>query len=76
MDKKGEISIYQSEKGTELDVKLFEDTVWLSQAQMAMLFGKDRNTVSEHIQTIFKEEELEENSVTRKFRATASDGKT
>ncbi|KZX16118.1 virulence RhuM family protein [Methanobrevibacter curvatus] len=50
-------------------------TMWASQKTMAELFQKDRNTISEHIQNIFKTGELDENSVTRKFRLTASDGK-
>lgn len=60
----------------EVEVKLQDETVWLSQAQMALLFDKDRNTISEHIQNIFNEGELEKIPVTRKFRATATDGKS
>lgn len=52
------------------------DTIWASQAQMAELFGKDRDTIAEHIQNIFKSGELIEEAVTRKFPVTASDGKT
>lgn len=75
--KKGEIVIYRGGKdGPTLDVKLLEDTVWLTQDQMAKLFGKDKRTVSEHIRNVFKEKELEENSVVRNFRITARDGKT
>ncbi len=72
---KGEIIIYKEKGGPEIKVSLVDDTVWLSQAEMAELFGKDRDTISEHIQNIFKDGELKQNSVTRKFRATAQDGK-
>lgn len=59
-----------------LEVKLNNDTVWLSQKQMAELFDKDVNTIGEHIVNIFKEKELNKASVTRKFRVTAIDGKS
>ncbi len=72
-----QIVIYQSPDGiTLIDVRLEADTVWLTQKQMAELFDKDVRTVNEHIRNIFKEGELAENSVIRKFRITASDGKT
>jgi hypothetical protein len=72
-----QIVIYQSPDGTTLiDVRLEAETVWLTQKQMAELFDKDVRTVNEHIRNIFKEAELEEKSVIRKFRITASDGKT
>lgn len=70
------ILIYQNKDGNiKIDVRLEEETVWLTQAQMAQLFGKDKRTISEHISNIFKEGELEENSVVRNFRITATDGK-
>lgn len=73
----GEIIIYQNSEGTiKIDVRLEEETVWLTQAQMATLFGKGRTTITEHIQNVFNEEELNENSVCRNFRLTAGDGKT
>lgn len=79
MDKelqKGEIIIYTSEDGSiSLDTKLENDTIWLTQKQMAELFDKNIRTVNEHINNIFKEGELDKNSVIRKFRKTASDGK-
>ena len=59
-----------------VDVLLDEETVWLTQAQMGMLFNKDKRTMSEHINNIFKEGELAENLVVRKFPATASHGKS
>jgi len=76
MPEKNEIIIYTTPEGKEtFEVSLKKDTVWLSQKQMAGLFEKDVRTVNEHIGNIFKEGELEENSVIRKFRITAADGK-
>jgi len=73
---KSEILIYQTEDGlTRIDVRLVDETVWLTQTQMAELFQKDKRTISEHIGNIFEDKELEENSVVRKFRTTAADGK-
>ncbi len=74
---KGEILIYQNTDGNiKIDVRLEEETVWLSLNQMGQLLGKDKRTVSEHIRNIFKEGELDENLVVRNFRTTASDGKS
>ena len=71
-----DILIYQNQEGNiKIDVRLQEETVWLTQAQMGQLFGKDKRTISEHISNIFSEGELDENSVVRKFRTTAVDGK-
>ena len=71
-----QIIIYETESGeTKLEVTFIDETVWLTQIQMAELFGKSKKTISEHISNLFKEEELEENSVIRKFRTTAQDGK-
>jgi len=71
-----EIIIYQNPEGNiKIDVRLEEETVWLTQGQMGLLFGKDNRTISEHIGNIFKEAELDENSVVRNFRITAADGK-
>ena len=68
--------LYQTEDGqTKIEVRLQDETVWLNQAQLSELFDKDRRTIAEHIQNIFIEKELEENSVCRKFRHTAADGK-
>ena len=68
--------IYQNQEGKiQIDVHLENETVWLSQAQMSELFVKGRTTITEHILNIFKEGELEENSVCRNFRHTANDGK-
>ena len=71
-----EILLYKSEDGSfKVDVRLQDETVWLTQLQMSTLFGKDKRTISEHIRNIFKEGELTEDSVVRNFRTTASDGK-
>lgn len=69
------IIIYEGKNGQlGIDVRLEDETVWLSQAQMADLFGKSRSTITEHIQNIFKEEELEEKVVCRDFRLTTEHG--
>ncbi len=72
--KKGEIVIYKTRDGPKLDVRLEEDTVWLPQKQMAMLFDKGIPTINEHIQNIYKEGELKQNSTIRKFRIVRSEG--
>lgn len=70
-----EILIYQNQEGSiKIDVRLEDETVWLTQAQMAELFGKGRTTITEHIQNVFKEGELEENVVCRNFRHTTQHG--
>lgn len=72
---KGEIIIYQTVDGrTSIDVKLENETVWLTQAQMSVLFDKDKRTISEHITNIFKEGELTREVVIRKFRTTTPHG--
>jgi len=75
MDKNSEIIIYQTEDGqTKIQARLEDETVWLTQAQMAELFGKGRSTITEHIGNIFKEGELDENLVCRNFRHTTQHG--
>ena len=59
----------------KVDVFLQDETVWLTQKAIAQLFGKGRSTITEHLQNIFSTGELEENSVCRDFRHTATDGK-
>ena len=72
-----EILIYQSENGvTKIDVKIVDDTVWLTQAQLCELYQTSKSNVSEHIKHIFEEGELDQSSVVRKFRTTGADGKT
>ena len=69
------ILIYQTESGDiKLDVRFEDESVWLSQAQIATLFGKSRSTITEHIGNVFKEEELDEGMVSRDFRHTTSHG--
>ena len=71
-----EILIYTTDDGgIRIDVQMVDETVWLTQAQMSQLFEKDKRTISEHIRNVFNEGELDENSVVRKFRTTAADGK-
>ena len=72
----GEILIYQTEDGlTNINVKMQDETVWLTQQQLVELYQSSKANVSEHIKHIFEEGELDEASVVRKFRTTASDGK-
>jgi len=71
-----EILLYQTEDGqTKIDVRLEEETVWISQKQMAELFQTTKQNVSLHIRNIFKEGELDEISVVKDYLTTASDGK-
>ena len=58
----GEIVVYQPDEITRLEVRINEDTVWLTQAQMSDLFGRDRTVITKHIRNIFMERELEEKS--------------
>lgn len=72
-----EIIFYTTDEGkTKLQVRLEEDTVWLTQKQIAQLFDKSRVTITEHISNVFQEGELEESTVCRNFRHTAGDYKT
>jgi hypothetical protein len=71
-----EIIIYESDDGKpQISVRVENETVWLTQAQLVELFHSSKANVSEHIKHIFEEGELEQNSVVRKFRTTAADGK-
>jgi hypothetical protein len=69
-----EIIIYD-DGNVELKTTFEDETIWLSQKQMSKLFDKSTKTISEHINNIFKEGELDKNSVIRNFRITAEDGK-
>ena len=74
-ENKSEILIYQKPDGNIIiDVRLEEETVWLTQEQMAALFGKARTTITEHIQHVFREGELDEKVVCRNFRHTTQHG--
>lgn len=73
----GEILLYQNQDGSsKIDVRLEEETVWLTQAQLCELFQKSKATVSEHLKNIFEEGELNEKAVVAKFATTAKDGRT
>ena len=75
-DSQGDIIIYHTEDGvTKIDVRFVDETVWLTQAQLVQLFQTSKTNVSEHIKNIFAEGELDADSVVRKFRTTAADGK-
>jgi len=72
---KGKIVIYQNpKKEVKLDVRLKEETVWLTQRQLAVLFEKGIPTINEHIKNIYKEKELDKNSTIRKFRIVQIEG--
>ena len=73
--KESQIVLYQPDDTISLEVKLEEDTVWLTQAQMTELFRTTRNNITMHIRNIFSEGELEEDSVCKEFLRTAADGK-
>lgn len=71
-----ELIMYQTEDGlTKIDVRLSDNTIWLSQGDMVDLFQSSKANISEHIKHIFEEEELTESSVVRNFRTTAADHK-
>lgn len=75
-DSKGQIIIYRSDNGTvQVDVLIEEDTVWLTQQQMAELFQTSRSNIVEHIGNIYKEKELDEESTCREFRQVRLEGK-
>jgi len=70
-----EILIYQNQEGSiKVEVRLEEETAWLTQAQLCDLFQKSKSTISEHIKNIFEEGELDEKVVVRKFRTTTQHG--
>lgn len=74
-DKNNQIIIYDTQDGeTKVEVLMKNETVWLSQKQMAELFDKDTRTVNEHIKNVFSEQELEEDSTIRKFRIVQKEG--
>lgn len=76
-ENQGEIVIYQTDDGdTKIDVRFVDETVWLTQAQLCELYQTSKSNISEHIKHIFEEGELDKISVVRKFRTTASDGKS
>ena len=73
---RGEIVIYKAKSGkASLEVKLQQETVWLTQVQMSQLFHKDRRTISKHVNTIYKEKELQRDRTIRKIRIVQKEGK-
>lgn len=74
-ENQGEIVIYQTDDGdTKIDVRFVDETVWLTQQQMAELFQSSRTNIVEHIQHIYEEGELDESSTCRKFRQVRTEG--
>lgn len=69
----GEIVVYQPDEITRLEVRLEDETVWLTQSQMADLFGRDRTVITKHIRNIFAEKELDENSNVHSLHFANSD---
>ena len=72
--KKGEIVIYQSKDGPKLDVRLVEETVWLTQEQIALLFGTQRAAITKHLKNIFNSKELDEKVVSSILEHTTKHG--
>lgn len=73
IENKGDIVIYKTQDGlTKINVKFEDETVWLTQAQLVELYQTSKSNISEHIKHIFEEQELDEKSVVRNFRTTAS----
>lgn len=76
-DEKSDMLIYTDNNGEiKIRVNLVEDTVWLTQNQLSDLYDKNVRTISEHINNIFNDGELEKDTGVRKFRITGTDGKT
>jgi hypothetical protein len=76
MDNRGNIVIYQTKDGKmSIDVKLENETVWLTLSQITELFDRDKSVISRHISNVFREGELDRSSVVAKNATTASDGK-
>ena len=71
-----EMVLYQPNDTVELEVRLENETVWLSLNQMTILFDRDKSVISRHIRNVFSEGELQQDSVVAKFATTAADGKT
>lgn len=76
MDNENEIILYQPDKSISLEVRLEDETVWLTQAQIGELFGTGRQAITKHLKNIFNSEELQEDAVCSILELTAADGKT
>src|SRR3989344_7740242 len=74
-ESRGEIVIYKADSGPELQVKLEDESVWLTQAQMADLFEMDFRTISYHINQVYKTAELSQNRTLQKFEIVQKEGK-
>lgn len=75
MTNQGEIIIYETDDGlTKIDVKMVDETVWLTQAQLVELYRTSKSNVSEHIKNIFADGELDETATVRKFRTVQNEG--
>ncbi len=72
---RNEIILYQPDDAVKLEVRLSEETVWLTQQQMTVLFETTKQNISLHINNIFRENELDKNSVVKDYLTTAADGK-
>ena len=71
----GDLLIYQNQDGSiKIDVRLEDETVWLTQEQMALLFGKGRSTIAEHTNNVYQEGELTSEATCRKFRQVRIEG--
>ena len=75
MEQQGEIILYHPDESVKMEVRIEDETVWLTQAQIAELFGTHRQAITKHLKNIFESKELEENSVSSILELTASDGK-
>ena len=75
MGNQGEIILYQPDEAVKLEVRLEDETVWLTQAQLVELFQSSKANISEHIKNIYEQGELEENSTVRDFRTVRQEGK-
>ena len=74
-ENRGEIVLYQPDDVVKLEVRLEEETVWLTQAQIAMLFGTKRPTITKHLNNIYNSGELERNSTCSILEHMGNDGK-
>ena len=75
MENQGEIILYQPDSEVKLEVRLEEETVWLTQAQIVELFHSSKANISEHIKNIYEQEELDESATVRDFRTVRQEGK-
>ena len=76
MEQQGEIILYQPDESVRMEVRIEDETVWLTQAQIAELFETKRQAITKHLKNIFQSGELNENSVCSILELTASDGKS